>query len=120
MTRRGMGGQSTAEYVILISVVLAATVAMQMYVKRGLQGKVKDVTDNVGFGLKDAGFTALTNQYEPYYAVSDFNVSQKQSTKTSVTDGYKVSRVTDLDETKRTGVSKQEVDLSKDNQWLAQ
>ena len=113
-------GQSTAEYVILVSIVIASVVAMQTYVKRGLQGKVKDVTDNVGFGLKDAGFGALTSQYEPYYASSDFAVTQGQSTKTSVAEGYKVTRTVDSDTTKRTGVSKQEVDLTKDDQWLKQ
>jgi len=113
-------GQSTAEYVILVSIVIASAVAMQTYVKRGLQGKVKDVTDNVGFGLKDAGFGALTSQYEPYYASSDFVVTQGQTTKTNVGEGHTVIRDVARDVTQRTGVSKQEVDLSKDDQWQKQ
>ena len=45
MSRRSSKGQSTAEYAIVIGLVIAAAVAMQVYVKRGLQGKIKDATD---------------------------------------------------------------------------
>ena len=41
-------GQSTAEYAIVIGLVIAAAVAMQVYVKRGLQGKMKDAVDDNG------------------------------------------------------------------------
>lgn len=117
---RSKRGQSTAEYAILIGVVIAAVVGMQVYVKRGLQGKVKDVTDNVGFGLRDAGYTALTSQYEPYYAKSDFTVSQGRTETTDVQAGYKVKRTVDRDETLRTGSSSQEVDLAADDSWVTQ
>lgn len=53
--------QNTAEYAILIGVVVAAAVAMQTYVKRGIQGQVKDKVDGLG------------TQYEPYYLSSNFN-----------------------------------------------
>lgn len=39
-------GQSTAEYAILISLVVAVLVGMQIYVKRGIQGRFKDATDD--------------------------------------------------------------------------
>jgi hypothetical protein len=38
-------GQNTAEYAILIALVIAAAVAMQTYVKRGMQGRVHDASD---------------------------------------------------------------------------
>lgn len=34
--------QNTAEYAILIALVVGAAIGMQTYVKRGLQGRVKD------------------------------------------------------------------------------
>lgn len=37
-----MIGQSTAEYAILIGVVVAAAVGMQTYIKRGVQARVHD------------------------------------------------------------------------------
>ncbi len=41
-------GQSVLEYVILIIVVIAAFVTLQAYVKRGLQGRIKSATDDIG------------------------------------------------------------------------
>lgn len=38
-------GQNLAEVVIIFTVISLALVAMQPYVKRGIQGKVKDLTD---------------------------------------------------------------------------
>jgi len=40
--------QSTLEYALLIAVVVAVLIAMQTYMKRGLQGKMKDSTDSIG------------------------------------------------------------------------
>ena len=53
--------QSTAEYAILIALVIGAAVAMQVYVRRGMQGGLKFVTDKLK--SSDTG----TGQYEPYY-----------------------------------------------------
>jgi len=38
--------QSLLEYAVIISIVMAAFVGMQLYAKRGVQGKIKDMTDN--------------------------------------------------------------------------
>jgi len=40
--------QSTLEYGIVIAVVVAALIAMQIYFKRGIQGKLKQSTDDIG------------------------------------------------------------------------
>lgn len=40
--------QSTLEYAIIIMVVVGALLAMQIYMKRGLEGKLKDSSDNIG------------------------------------------------------------------------
>ena len=37
--------QSTAEYVIVLGLIVAAVIAMQTYVKRGLQGRIRDAVD---------------------------------------------------------------------------
>jgi len=76
MRRLGQRGQSTAEYAILIALVIGAVIAMQVFVKRGLQGRMKDATDSLtqvdGGGLL-AGNTA---QYEPYYLQQDVTTTQ--------------------------------------------
>ena len=100
---RNQRGQSMAEYAIVLTVVIGAIVAMQLYVKRGLQGRVKDVTDNVGTGLKGIGKD--TNQYEPYYASSDFNVTQSQKSQDQYNKGGTVFRDTQKEDTTRTGSS---------------
>lgn len=41
-------GQSTLEYVILIGFVVAAIIAMGVYMKRGIQGKLRESADQVG------------------------------------------------------------------------
>jgi len=41
-------GQSTLEYVILTGFVVAALIAMGIYMKRGFQGKLRESTDQVG------------------------------------------------------------------------
>lgn len=62
-------GQNIAEYSILIALVIAAAVAMQVYVKRGIQGKVADAVDyapTIAIDGVDANI-GVTKQYEPYY-----------------------------------------------------
>ncbi len=41
-------GQSTLEYAVLIVIIIAALLAMNQYIKRGLQGRLKSATDDVG------------------------------------------------------------------------
>ncbi len=87
-------GQNIAEYSILIALVVAAAVAMNTYVKRGVQGRMKDAVDTTQGG---GGFTFSGKQYEPYYASSNGTSSQqKKFSDTWAKDG-KLDR-NDLDE----------------------
>ena len=68
-------GQSIAEYSILIALIIAAAIGIQTYVKRGLQGRMKDGSDSFvanivaeyGTGGAALGTTTATaeNQFEP-------------------------------------------------------
>lgn len=40
--------QSTLEYAILIIIIIGALLAVQTYIKRGIQGKLKTSTDDIG------------------------------------------------------------------------
>jgi hypothetical protein len=70
--------QSTAEYVIVLGLIVAAVMAMQTYVKRGFQGRVKDTIDFVDnsntIRTEDQKVVKFTEgyQYEPYYLTSKF------------------------------------------------
>ena len=98
-TRRG---QSMAEYAIVLTVVITAIVAMEIYVKRGLQAKVKDVTDDIGLGLST---TTKTKQYEPYYAQSNFKTDQSQNVNEQYQTGGAVARNSQQESSNRTGNS---------------
>ena len=91
-------GQNIAEYSILIALVIAAAVAMQVYVKRGLQGRVRDVVDHTGSGgeVGSTGdqLTFSAEQYEPYYLTSTATTGQQTTDTENVTDGGVTTRST--------------------------
>jgi uncharacterized protein (UPF0333 family) len=41
-------GQSTLEYAILIIVIIGALLSIQVYIKRGVQGRLKGAADDIG------------------------------------------------------------------------
>ena len=41
-------GQSTLEYAILIIIIIGALLSIQVYIKRGVQGRLKQATDDIG------------------------------------------------------------------------
>ena len=107
-------GQSTGEYAILIAVAVGAIVAMQLYVKRGLQGRVKGASD---FMASQTPTLGTLQQYEPYYNASNYNVKQDRKAEEGVVTGGATSR-TAIDEiTTRTGNATTETDQSKDDDW---
>ncbi len=63
--------QNTAEYAILISLVVAGIIAMQTYAQRALQARVRDAAQFLTNVTSDLGNTV---QYEPYYLTTDYNV----------------------------------------------
>ena len=48
MFKRNLRGQSTLEYVILAGFVVAALIAIGVYMKRGIQGRLRESTDQIG------------------------------------------------------------------------
>ena len=93
MTRilRNKKGQNTAEYALLLGLVVAAAIAMQTYVKRGIQARVHDEvidmatkTSSANPDLIAAGVDGLgtTQQYEPDYLASTSTTTTNTDTKT--------------------------------------
>ncbi|MBI3319019.1 MAG: hypothetical protein HYZ89_00300 [Candidatus Omnitrophica bacterium] len=68
-----MVAQATLEYAVVIAVIVAALLAMQIYMKRGVQGKLRDATDQVG------------EQYRPANTTSSYTV-HSQSTRQDTVD----------------------------------
>jgi len=46
--RKGKKGQSTLEYAILIIIIIGALLSIQVYIKRGVQGRFKQAADDIG------------------------------------------------------------------------
>ncbi|HLD70014.1 MAG TPA: hypothetical protein VJA17_04535 [Candidatus Omnitrophota bacterium] len=66
-------GQNTAEYALLISLVVAAIIAMQTYAQRALQARIRDASLYMVNGTSGLGNT--TQQYEPYYIQTNYDVT---------------------------------------------
>ena len=99
MLRLMRKGQSTAEYAIVIGLVIGAAVAMQIYVKRSLQAKVKDAVD-----YNDGSATMLTTkQYEPYYNTSAITTTRNVGSTEATATGGGVTRSLTNDSANRTG-----------------
>ena len=93
MNIRTKKAQNTAEYAIVIALVVAVAVAMQTYVKRGLQAGVKFAVDKVKKSDTAQG------QYEPYYLESSYDTkisAYKDTEKT--TEGGGVTRTFGVDD----------------------
>jgi uncharacterized protein (UPF0333 family) len=65
MNKRRMRGQGTLEYVILTGFVVAALIAMGIYMKRGFSGRLRESSDQIGQQYSadqtQSTFTTTTN-----------------------------------------------------------
>jgi len=102
--------QSTAEYAILISVIVGAALAMQVYIKRSLQAKMHDagvaLTDVSADITGDGVVLGTMRQYEPYYAeqrLSDVDRDTTSSSSAATSEGGALART-----------SQQDIDVSSD------
>ena len=63
LRKRKSRGQSTLEYGVLIAVIVAALLAINIYLKRGVQGKLRESTDQIGEQF-EAGATEISRHSE--------------------------------------------------------
>lgn len=75
MFRHSSRGQSTLEYIILLGFVIAALIAMGVYMKRGMQGKLRESTDQIG------------EQYSAGHTTSNYNTTTEMSQNEVVSTG---------------------------------
>ena len=64
--------QSTLEYAIVIFAIIAALLGMQVYIRRGFQGKMRSTADELS-----------VQQYEPKNTVSDVTITQSSDITTN-------------------------------------
>jgi hypothetical protein len=74
-------GQTFQEFVILLAIVASAFIAMQLYMKRGVQGRLRDLANQIS-----------PKQYEPTDTTSKTDISKSgSSTETEQLGTYKVA-----------------------------
>jgi hypothetical protein len=85
---RSKKAQNTAEYAILIALVVGVVSAMQIYTRRGLQARLKSGIDKLPEIIADQSTNSTTvmtlfgdsTQYEPYYlANGTYNMTTTSS-----------------------------------------
>jgi len=68
--------QNTAEYALLIALVVAGVIAMQTYARRALQARIHDASQYMATADSNASIgLGNSTQYEPYYLNSDYKVA---------------------------------------------
>jgi uncharacterized protein (UPF0333 family) len=81
----GQRGQSTLEYAVLIVVIIAALIAMQVYLKRGIQGRVRESSDQIGEQFSP-GYT--TSNRVTFVSANQTEVSGNGSTTTVINNQF--------------------------------
>ncbi|MBF0594636.1 MAG: hypothetical protein HQL22_06685 [Candidatus Omnitrophica bacterium] len=79
--------QNTAEYAILIALVIGGVVAMQTYAQRTIQARLRDASQEFVKQTSDVGNTV---QYEPYYANTSSKNDKYASTEESIAGQVRV------------------------------
>ncbi len=64
--------QSTLEYAVMVALIAAALLTMQTYIKRGIQGRLKDTADELG------------QQYDPGSTTADITTTSSSNMVTVV------------------------------------
>lgn len=72
--------QQTAEYALLISLVVAAIIAMQTYAQRTIQARIRDASVHMVNGTTDLQELGSTMQYEPYYLETSYETFRNETT----------------------------------------
>ena len=67
-------GQSTLEYAILVIIIIGALLSIQVYIKRGIQGRLKGASDDIGDQFSP-GNTNMTSYSKTMSKTTDKNIA---------------------------------------------
>ena len=85
-------GQSIVEYAIMIVVVVIALLAVNLYMKRGIQGRLRESTDQIGRQFDPETFNISWQSTSTGNTVSTENKAASGNTTSSITSGETVTR----------------------------
>ena len=78
---RNKKAQQTAEYAILIALVVGAVIAMQTYAQRTIQARIRGASQYLSrSGGQGTEYLGTELQYEPYYTSSSYAVTRDETT----------------------------------------
>src|SRR5271170_1419508 len=66
-------GQSTLEYAVLIVVIIGALLTIQVYIKRGIQGRLKSSADDIGDQYSDGNTNSVKTTVRNSSTYESFN-----------------------------------------------
>lgn len=72
-------GQSTLEYAVLIVVIIGALLTIQVYIKRGVQGRLKSAADDIGDQYSDGNTNVIQRITRNGTTYETFNVGVASS-----------------------------------------
>ncbi len=89
-------GQSVLEAAIVISCIAAALIAMQIYLKRGAEGRLRALADDLGSQYDPKGTVNITETLSNYSSTTTTTVddatadatTQTSTSSSSSTEGY--------------------------------
>ena len=89
---RDRRGQSTAEVALVLAVAIAAFLVMQIYMKRGISGKLRSATDQIG------------DQFTPYTATYKWDRNFKTTrTEDTTAQGQTTTGIANEAQTRNSG-----------------
>jgi len=92
-------GQSTVEYAVLLAIVASALIAMQIYLKRGVQGRIRDLAAQLAPAATGPGAA----QYEKGRTTANYQTHQDSTVHQWVAADMSSHTQIDNDVTTRTG-----------------
>ena len=106
MMMRSRRGQSVIEYAVMIAVVIAALLVMQIYMKHGVSGKLRESTDQVG------------EQFTPHMATYDLTRTYNSNRIDDTQATGEVSNNYTRDDRGRSGTeSPAQIDIGSEKLW---
>jgi len=105
MKKYGSKAQSILEYSVLLACIAAAFLGMQYYIKRSVQGRVKQAADEIGapYDSENMNMSNITTRVDSLTVITSRNVLLEPSTTTLPEKWYVESNISVDETTNKTG-----------------
>ena len=81
-----MKGQSTLEYAILIIIIIGALLTIQVYIKRGMQGRLRSSSDDIGDQFSLGNTNAVKRTAVHSKTTEEFGITKQGESKSTIVD----------------------------------